>query len=323
MALAAALVVMIPLLALGCQNREVPMKDQQNQTPARDGERLQPTEFDGERALDHVRKLVDMGPRSASSPGIKQAREYIVKELTSYDLKVREEKFIARTPNPKFPEVEMVNIIAEVPGEREGIIIIGSHYDTKWFPNLRFLGANDGGSSTGALLEMARVLAKTKPKYTLWLVFFDGEEAMNLEWAGDDHTYGSAHMANSLRDQGKIRDIKGLVLLDMIGDRNLVIRRDLNSVGWMNDIIWRTAARAGYSKNFINEAHSIEDDHVPFARLGVPAIDLIDFDYGPNNSYWHTEQDTIDKVSAQSLKAVGDTVIHALPELAEELGRRR
>jgi hypothetical protein len=307
----------MPLLALACLNKDNAATDKNAKEPSESP--LKPSDFDGERALAHVRKQVEFGPHWAGSPAIKDVREYIKKELTSYGLKTREDAFRAKTPNPKFPEVDMVNLIAEVPGERNEIIMLASHYDTKWFPDISFVGANDGGSSTGALLEIGRQLAKTKPKYTIWLVFFDGEEAMNGEWEGEDHTYGSSHLAQSLREQGKVRDVKAMILLDMIGDKDLDIRRDGNSINWMNDIIWHTAARLGYSKNFLNERFDTEDDHIPLLQAGVPAVDLIDFNYGPDNSYWHTAQDTIDKISAQSLKVVGDTVLLSLPELSEKI----
>lgn len=311
-----ALLMLMPLMAMGCDQKPTLDRKGGEQTPATPTLKL--TEFDGQRALEHVRKQVAFGPHYAGSPAIKQVREYIKKELESYGLKVREDAFKAKTPNPKFPEVEMVNLIAEVPGSEKGIMLVASHYDTKWFEDMEFVGANDGGSSTAVLIEMARHLAKSKPKYTLWLTFFDGEEAMNGEWEGTDHTYGSRYMADQIR-AGKLKDIKGLVLLDMIGDKGLNIRRDNNSINWMNDIIWQTAEKLGYQKQFINEIQGLEDDHIPFMQVGVPSVDIIDFDYGLNNQFWHTSEDTTDKISAESLKAVGDTVITSLPALMDRL----
>jgi glutaminyl-peptide cyclotransferase len=321
--------LLVLVSAPGCQEKKSAISDTAGEkAPA--APTLKPTKFDGERALEHVRKQVEFGPRPSGTPALKQTREYIIKELQSYGLKVQTDAFKARTPNPKFPEVEMINVIAEIPGESEGIIIVSSHYDTKWFPDITFLGANDGGSSTGTLLEIARQLAGTKPKYTLWLVFFDGEESMAGPWENDDHTYGSRHMAESLRKERKTQNIRAMILLDMIGDRDLNIKRDVNSINWMNDIIWRNALQLGYGKNFPDEENSIDDDHIPFLRAGIPAVDLIDLKYGTgrpescgeggfDNCYWHTAQDTMDKISAQSLKVVGDTVLLSLPEIAEKM----
>jgi Zn-dependent M28 family amino/carboxypeptidase len=309
----------IPLLALGCQMQQSPMVDQRQNPELPITPTLKPTEFDGERALEHVRKQVSFGARYAGSEALKQTREYIKKELESYGLKVRTQAFSAKTPNPKFPQVEMVNLIAEIPGERPEVIILASHYDTKWFPDINFVGANDGGSSTGVLLELAHQLAKTKPLYTLWLTFFDGEEAMNGEWTDGDNTYGSRHMAEQLRSEGQIRNIKAMILMDMVGDKDLALVRDGNSVNWLTDIIWRTAKLLGYSKHFPNNTMYLDDDHVPFLRAGIPAVDLIDFNYGSNNRYWHTNEDTIDKLSAESLKVIGDTLLRSLPEIAAHL----
>lgn len=275
--------------------------------------------FDGEKALAHVRAQVAQGPRWAGSAALKQTRRYIVEQLDSYGLKHHLDTFTATTPNPKFPSVEMANVVAEVPGEESQVIIIASHYDTKWFAEEKFLGANDGGSSTGVLLELARQLAQTKPKYTLWLVFFDGEEAMNGDWTDEDHTYGSRHMVAELQKTGKIKDIKAMILLDMIGDKELTIRKDGNSIGWLKNIFWKTASQAGYQQYFLDEPDDLDDDHTCFIKAGVPAVDIIDFDYGKDNSYWHTTQDTMDKLSAQSLKVVGEVVLLSLPEIAKEI----
>jgi hypothetical protein len=286
------------------------------------------TPFDGARAFEHVKRQVGFGPRPAGSHALAQTRAYITSELKSYGLKVTEEPFSPQTPAGK---IDMVNVIAELPGESSDVLIIASHYDTKRLKD--FVGANDGGSSTGALLEIARVLAvgaKTrKPELTIQFVFFDGEEAV-VEWEGDDNTYGSRHFVDSREDSGAILKIRGLVLLDMIGDKDLNIYRESYSTAPLTDIIWNTAASLGYSKYFLSGASYIEDDHVPFLQSGVPAVDVIDFHFGtdqhygaggPQNAYWHTPNDTLDKISAESLKIVGDTVITALPKLVALLKR--
>ena len=285
------------------------------------------TAFDGERALASVKTQVDFGPRPAGSGALQQTRDYLVKELKSYGLKVSLDEFTPTTPPKVTPgKTRMANIIAELPGETDQVIALGSHYDTKTFKEFTFVGANDGGSSTGALLEIARVWAmenKTKRKYTYQFVFFDGEEAFCAEWSqclnGVDNTYGSRYMAERLKAEKKLDKFKALILLDMIGDKDLAIQREDNSTAWLTDTIWQTAREAGYSKQFPTSSMSIEDDHARFLSVGAAAVDLIDFDYGPGHAYWHTEKDTFDKLSAQSLKAVGDVVLLSLPAIEAKL----
>ena len=274
------------------------------------------TGFDAQRAYAHMEKVVGFGPRPSGSPAIKKTQDYIISELKSYGLKVSEENFNGQTPKGAIP---MKNIIAELPGQKPEVVIISGHYDTKIMPN--FVGANDGGSSTAALLETARVLAKTKPEYTLWFVFFDGEEAV-VEWQGTDNTYGSRHFVESRKADGSLKPIRAMILYDMIGDKGLDLRRDGNSTQWLVNTIWQTAWKMGHTKTFLGNDTFMADDHVPFMEAGIASVDLIDFDYGPNNAYWHTAQDTLDKVSGESLKIVGDVVITALPEIFKQLDSR-
>ena len=287
------------------------------------------TEFDASRAFEHVRRQVAFGPRPAGSKALAETRKYLVAELTSYGLKVTEEPFTATTPTGK---VDMVNVVAELPGASPETVVLSSHYDTRRMAN--FVGANDGGSSTGALLEIARVVAdgaKTKkPEMTIQFVFFDGEEAV-IEWTDEDSTYGSRQFVASRQKSGTLANVRGMVLLDMIGDRDLVIAREGHSTATLTDAIWSTAASLGYAKHFVNTKYYIEDDHLPFLTAGVAAVDLIDFQFGtnrdkfgdggPTNAYWHTPDDTLDKVSAESLKVVGDTVIASLPAIFTILKR--
>ncbi|RMG52987.1 MAG: M28 family peptidase, partial [Acidobacteria bacterium] len=241
------------------------------------------------------------------------ARDYIIKQLRRLDIKVERDDFTAQTPlGPR----SMTNIIGKLPGRSEGVILVASHYDTKLFDNFRFVGANDGGSSTGALLEIARVLAHrpVEDRPTVWFVFFDGEEAL-VRWSRSDSKYGSRHLAKKWHEAGILRRVRALILLDMIGDKELDIKRDAFSTRSLVEIIWRTAARMGYGAYFLSERTFVDDDHEPFLRLGVPAVDIIDFHYGPSNRYWHTAADTLDKVDARSLKIVGDVVIGALPAI--------
>jgi glutaminyl-peptide cyclotransferase len=278
-----------------------------------------PADFDAARAYEHVKKLVEIGPRPAGSEAIKKTQQYISRELKNYGLKVIEDNFQADTTRGP---VAMNNIIAELPGERSDIVVISGHYDTKL--QAGFIGANDGGSSTAEVLEMARVLAETKLEYTLWFVFFDGEEAF-VDWSannGMDNTYGSRHMVSKLTSDGALKRVKAMVLVDMIGDKNLDLLRDAESTPWLLNVIWKTARRLGHSQHFLEAEGGYSDDHIPFKEAGVPVVDLIDFNYGPSNKYWHTNQDTLDKVSGESLKVVGDVVIASLPEIFKQLNNR-
>ncbi|HWN98686.1 MAG TPA: M28 family peptidase [Blastocatellia bacterium] len=276
-------------------------------------------ELDAARSYEHVKKLVEIGPRPPGSEAIKKAQEYIGNELKSYGLKVIEDDFQAQTTRGT---VGMKNIIGELSGQRSEIVLIAGHYDTKL--QRGFVGANDGGSSTAAVLEMARVLAKTRPEYTVWFVFFDGEEAF-VDWSannGMDNTYGSRHMASKLTGDGTLRRVKAMVLVDMIGDKNLDLLRDDESTPWMVNAIWKTARELGQTKHFLEAEGGYSDDHIPFKGAGVPVVDLIDFNYGPSNQYWHTNEDTLDKISGESIKIVGDVVIASLPEIFKQLNAR-
>jgi glutaminyl-peptide cyclotransferase len=269
--------------------------------------------IDANRAFAHVKKVVEFGPRPSGSEAIKKTQEYIKSELSSYGLKITEDKFDGLTPKGKIP---MNNIIAELPGQKSEVVIISGHYDTKLMPG--FVGANDGGSSTAAVLETARVLAKTKPEYTLWFVFFDGEEAV-VEWTGNDNTYGSRHMVDKMKAEGTLTRIKAMILYDMMGDKGLDLKRDGESSPWLVDIIWNTARAMGHGKNFLGNEAYIADDHIAFRQAGIAAVDLIDFNYGTDNSYWHSNADTLDKVSGESIKIVCDVVLQSLPEIYKKL----
>ena len=274
------------------------------------------TQFEASRAYDHVRKLVALGPHPSGSDAIKKAQEYIENELKSFGLKVSEDSFDAQTPRGV---VAMKNIIGELRGEKSDVVLITGHYDTKLQSG--FVGANDGGSSAAAVLETARVLSKTTPEYTLWFVLFDGEEAV-VDWNamdGKDNTYGSRHLASKLKADGNLKRIRAMVLFDMIGDKDLDIQREGESTAWLVDAIWKSAHALGYQKNFLNSEHDISDDHLPFKEAGVPVVDRIDFNYCPQHSYWHTNLDTLDKISGESIKMVGDAVIGALPEIFKHI----
>jgi glutaminyl-peptide cyclotransferase len=254
--------------------------------------------FSGASALEFTKRAVAFGPRPSGSDANKQLQNYILTQLKSCKCQVTDDAWTPTTP--KGP-IAMKNIIAKFPGKSGQAIVITGHFDTKLYPGRKFVGASDGGSSTGLLLELARVLAGQPRSDDVYLVFFDGEEAVREEWEGTDNLYGSRHLSEKWQKDGTLRKIKALINVDMIGDRRLNIKQETNGNASLNRLVWRTAADLGYGAYFVNDSLAIDDDHMPFVRLGVPAIDIIDFDYPP----WHTDEDTIDKISAQSLEAVG------------------
>ncbi|MGB8507212.1 MAG: M28 family metallopeptidase [Pyrinomonadaceae bacterium] len=281
-----------------------------------------PDVFDGERAFGHVRKMVETGPRPAGSKELARVRDYLIGELKSCGLKVSKDEFQTSTP---VGTRLMTNLTADLPGASTDFIIIASHYDTKPFKDFRFVGANDGGSSTGVLLELARVLAATprQNRLSYRFVFFDGEEAFCRGWddcgkpGSPDNTYGSRHYLARLRRDGELRQTRALILLDMIGYSKLELGRDTMSTPWLMDAIWQTARELGREKQFVARAEGVGgDDHEAYLSAGVPAVDLIQLSTYP---HWHTRADTLDKISPQSLKTVGDVVLASLPRIEEKL----
>ena len=266
--------------------------------------------FDGQRAYAHVAQLVAIGPRPPGSEGMRRAQEYIRGQLRSFGCRVVEEDdFRASTPVGSVP---MKNFLVKVPGAGAHVVLLATHYDTKRLEN--FVGANDGGSSTGLMLELARRLCARKNALTVWIAFFDGEEAF-VKWSETDGTYGSRQMAAKLALSGELPRIKAMLLADLIGDRNLRVKREWHSTRWLTDLVWATAARLGYQSVFLSEEFSTEDDHLPFLRRNVPAVDIIDL----NIQYWHTAGDTLDKISPRSLAIVGHVIFESLAELEKKL----
>jgi glutaminyl-peptide cyclotransferase len=269
--------------------------------------------FDGARAWTDLQRQVGFGPRPSGTPALAKTRQYILDQLKAAGIRAQEQAFTATTPAGP---MAMSNVIATIPGRRTERIVLASHYDTKRAP-FRFVGANDGASSTAALLELGRALAKNPREYSIELLFLDGEEAVNWDWAGTDNTYGSRHYVQTAQKTGTLAGIKALVLLDMIGDRELLIRRESYSTPWLVDAVWSAAARAGHARTFISELTTVEDDHVNFVRAGVPAVDVIDLD----NPTWHTAQDDLDHVSQTSLQIVGDVILAALPDIEKRVSK--
>ncbi|MCA1586398.1 MAG: M28 family peptidase [Acidobacteria bacterium] len=269
--------------------------------------------IDSAKAWDHLRTLVNIGPRVSGTPGNAQARQYILETLGTMGITASEQAFGAETPRGR---VKMANLIATLPGSRPERIALGTHFDTKQFREFRFVGANDGGSSTALVLELARVLQARRRLFTIDLLFFDGEEAL-VEWGPSDGTYGSRHYVGAARTAGILSSLKALVLLDMVGDRQLAFRRESNSTPWLTDLVWAAARRLGHQQHFLADSTPIEDDHLPFLRAGVPSVDIIDLDYAP----WHTANDTIEQVSARSLQVTGEVVLAALQDIEARLAK--
>jgi hypothetical protein len=278
--------------------------------------------FNGERALEHVRKQVEFGPRPSGSEALKRTRQYIIDKLVESGMRVTTDEFNASTP---VGERKMVNITAELPGESKDLIIIASHYETKLYKDMQFVGANDPGASVGTLLELGRVLAGTnrKLKFTYWLVFFDGEESFCEHWDqcskpdAPDNTYGSRRYVSQLNGHNEAERVKAMILLDMVGYKNLDLGRDTSSTKWLQDVIWETARELGHAAVFVDRSEGIGgDDHIPFLRAGIAAVDIIQLNSFP---HWHRATDTLDKVSAQSMKIVGDVVLASLPRVEQKV----
>jgi Zn-dependent M28 family amino/carboxypeptidase len=270
-------------------------------------------EFSGASALQFTARAVGFGPRPPGSAAIQKLQAYILAQLKAAGAQIEEDAFTANTPAGRLP---MRNLIARFPGKSGRAIVLTGHYDTKSMPGIGFVGANDGGASTGLLLEMARVLAKTPRVDDVLLVFFDGEEAFG-EWSATNGVYGSKHLAERWSREGRLARIKALINVDMIGDKDLGILDEGYSTEWLKQLIWTTARNNGYGRYFLTQGWHVEDDHVAFLNRGVPAANLIDFDYCPNNGCWHTGADTMDKLSAHSLEVVGRVLMAVIPKLEE------
>jgi glutaminyl-peptide cyclotransferase len=264
--------------------------------------------FNGAKALEYARQFVAIGPRWPTSPGHVKAEEFLRNQLKHDELE--EDTFTANTP---IGPVAMRNFIVRFPGKKPGVIVLSTHYETNYpLRNIGFVGANDGGSTTGLLLAIADQLrGKTLDGYSVWLVFFDGEEAIQT-WSKSDSTYGSRHLAAKWGGDGTLGKIKAFILADMIGDKDLDIQHESQSTDWLVALVRQAAHKFGYDHYFFKTEEAVEDDHLAFLARGVPSIDVIDLDYGPNNSYHHTAQDTMDKISAKSLTIDGDVFMETI-----------
>jgi hypothetical protein len=268
-------------------------------------------EFSGEKAFAHVQRLVDFGPRPAGSEAIEKSRDYIEDQLRRSGWQVTRQAFSDDSPRGK---IQFVNLIAQFSGEKKAAapsFLLCSHYDTKMFDAIRFVGANDGGSSTGLLLELARVIGQ-HPNLArkIELVFFDGEEAF-VRFSEADGLYGSRYFAKQLQSGGA-KQFRAGILFDMVGDRSLDITLPADSPPEMARDIFAAAEALKSRSYFTYLDRGMTDDHTPLNAIGIPTIDIIDFDF----PWWHTADDTIDKISAQSLQIVGSVALYYLSEFA-------
>jgi len=276
-----------------------------------------PPSFNSARALQYVKEIVAFGPRPIGSANHKKVEDYILSHLKGDT--VEQDYFEVNTSEGKFP---VRNIIAKFPGTRDGIIVIASHYDTNYpLRNTGYVGANDGGSSSALLLEIANQLRgelrgelreKKREDYSVWLLWDDAEESMRLPWFDPESLYGVRHLAQKWQADGTLKQIKAFLLEDMVGDSDLNIERDANSTPWLEDLVYQAATRLGYQSHFFARTIEVNDDHIPFKEKGVPCADLIDFDYGYGNVFWHTPQDTVDKLSPKSLEIVGTVTLETV-----------
>jgi glutaminyl-peptide cyclotransferase len=274
--------------------------------------------FSGAAALAATQKAVSFGERPAGSEVIGHLREWITSQLKPLGGQLSLDSFTGQTPTGPIP---MVNVILKFPGTSGKAIVVTGHYDTKRIPMVHFVGANDAGSSTGFLIEFARVMSHMKHPDDVYVVFFDGEEAV-VNWTDTDSLYGSRHLATKWAADGTLSRVKALINVDMIGDKDLDVSNDENSSQSLRSMVWQIAEKQGNSKYFRRDPGGLDDDHRPFVDSGVNGIDIIDLDYGPrspqapNGAYWHTAQDTMNKLSAHSFQVVGDVLV----ELVKELG---
>lgn len=267
--------------------------------------------FDGAKAYDHVAKIVAIGPRPPDSDGIHREQDYIHEQLKGFGCTFEDDDFHASTP---IGTVAMKNIVVKIPGNTPDMILLLTHYDT--LKKDGFVGAEDGGSSTGLMLEMARLLCPKKQKLGVWIAFLDGEEAF-VDWNTDnDNTYGARQLAARMALADQLKHVKAVILADMIAQKNIRIMREPNSTGWLADLVWSTAAKLGYQDVFVpQKTTEISDDHLPFKERKVAVVDIIDLGDYIEAGYWHTSEDTMDKISAKNLGIVGHVILATMDDL--------
>ena len=262
---------------------------------------------DGNKVMQYVKEVVAIGSRPVGSPGHAKLEQLIHSKLKGDQ--VEDDSFTAQTPAGSF---KINNIIAKFPGKKDGIIVVAGHYDTNYPLPKTYVGANDGGSSTALPLALADYFRSNPPQgYSIWLVWTDGEEAF-VNWSASDSLYGTKHLAQKWQQDGTAKKIKAFILVDMIGDADLDIEKETFSTPWLSTLVYKAASNLGYQSHFYQFEAGIEDDHLPMLKAGIPAVDIIDLDYGYNNAYHHTSEDTIDKLSPKSLAITGDVVLETI-----------
>jgi glutaminyl-peptide cyclotransferase len=278
---------------------------------------MQAQVFSGAKTMAYAQQIVDCGPRFNASPGLACAQAYLKKQFAHDNLEV--DTFTATTPAGL---QTMHNLIVRFPGKKDGIIVLASHYETNYpLRNTSFIGANDGAATSALLIEIANHLRMESHDgkldgYSVWLVFFDGEEAVQ-SWSSSDSLYGSRHLAAKWQNDGTLKKIKGFLLADMIGDKSLDITRDASSTPAMENLVYAAAKKLGDEQYFFKSSTPMEDDHIPFMMRGVPCADIIDYDYAPHDEahpdgWHHTVEDTMDKISAKSLTISGNVFLEAI-----------
>jgi Zn-dependent M28 family amino/carboxypeptidase len=269
--------------------------------------------FDAKQAFAYTSQIVSFGERWPGSPGHQKTQALIKQVLTRDGARIETDDFTTATPRGAVAVHNIIGKFNVTADPRQPIFILAGHYDTLFKPG--FLGANDGGSSTAILLAFSDALANQKTKMQIWLVWTDLEEAIN-SFQGDDGLYGSRHLAQKLKSAGLVPRIKGFFLLDMIGDKDLGVTRESGSTRWLQDFIAQAARQLGYSRYFFQDSIEIIDDHVSFAKVGVPVVDIVDAQFGrmgpgfdSMGEFHHANTDTMDKISATSLDIVGRTIL--------------
>lgn len=273
----------------------------------------------GEHAYTFAKQFVQgSGPRWLGSPGHAKAENIIRMHFAPEKTKghFEEDAFTMNTPLGVFP---MRNFIVKYPGKKDGIIVVATHYETNiWLKDTGFVGANDGGATTGLLMELGTYLRTHPPQgYSIWLLFDDAEESMRRQWDNNEALYGTRHAAAKWSANGTLSKIKAFVLTDMIGDKDLNLDFDQNSTPWLREVLRQAAKNTGHSNYVFRNETAVTDDHIPFAQRGVPVLDMIDINYGPQSfsnpeGYHHTPQDTLDKISARSLQISGDLLLETI-----------
>ncbi len=269
--------------------------------------------FNAAQAYAYTAEVAKFGERWPGSPGHQKTEDLIHAVLKKDGAVVEADNFTAATPRGPVPVHNIIGKFNVTSDPAQPIFILAGHYDTLFKKG--FIGANDGASSTAILLSFADALAHQKTKMQIWLVWTDLEEAVK-SFTGDDGLYGSRHLAQKLKANGTVPRIRGFFLLDMIGDKDLGVARESFSTPWLQDFIAQAAKQLGDSQYFFQYSIPIIDDHKSFLDVGVPAVDVVDAEFGPDGpksdgmgAYHHTNEDTMDRVSQASLGIVGRTIL--------------